>query len=634
MAGKRTSGGKAGTRAEDAAPRRKAGGLSKAVVWIILLLVVIGLGGYGAVNFSGRIDSIGKVGETPVPVERYARALSDEMRALQAQTGQNFTLSQLRAFGLDRQVLARVVGEVALEDEAARAGISLGDEELGRQLIEIAAFRGIDGTFDRQAYEFALDRIGMTKRQFEEQLRAEIARTLVQAGVVSATPAPPVLIDTLVAWLGERRDVSWARVGPEAIEGEIGQPNEDDLKAYYDEHADRYTLPETKVITYVWLTPDMLLDRIEVDDAALRALYEQNRDRFDQPERRLVERLVFPDRASAEAARARLDAGKASFEDLVAERGLALSDIDLGDVTREDLGTAADAVFALDAPGVVGPVDTPLGPALFRVNAILPAQSVPFEEAREELKAEYAAESAARLVAEQREPIADLIAGGATLEDLAKETDMELGHIDWTPASEEGIAAYPAFRAAAQAVKEGDFPEVKDLDNGGLFALRLDALRPPTLQPLETVREQVVADWQRDLRALRMAEKAAALAEALKQGADPEALGLSLKRETELKRDAFLEGLPDDFVATAFRMKPGELRTVSGADAAYVLRLDAVHPADPSDPDLAAARAGIERRVRQALAGDILAAFTGAVQNEAGISLDSAAINAVHAQFP
>jgi peptidyl-prolyl cis-trans isomerase D len=38
------------------------------------------------------------------------------------------------------------------------------------------------------------------------------------------------------------------------------------------------------------------------------------------PERRLVERLVYPDQAAADAARARLDAGE-SFETLVADRG-------------------------------------------------------------------------------------------------------------------------------------------------------------------------------------------------------------------------------------------------------------------------------------------------------------------------
>ena len=34
----------------------------------------------------------------------------------------------------------------------------------------------------------------------------------------------------------------------------------------------------------------------------------------------------------------------------------------------------------------------------------------------------------------------------------------------------EGIAAYDAFRSAASAVSEGDYPEVMQLDEGGIFA--------------------------------------------------------------------------------------------------------------------------------------------------------------------
>ena len=56
------------------------------------------------------------------------------------------------------------------------------------------------------------------------------------------------------------------------------------------------------------LTPEMLEDSVTLDEAALRDLYQQRIDEFRQPERRMVERLVFGDEASAQAAPDRLDA--------------------------------------------------------------------------------------------------------------------------------------------------------------------------------------------------------------------------------------------------------------------------------------------------------------------------------------
>ena len=101
--------------------------------------------------------------------------------------------------------------------------------------------------------------------------------------------------------------------------------------------------------------PEAIAADQPVDEAALQAAVRRaGSTNSSIPERRLVERLVYPDQAAADAARAELDAGT-TFEALVAERGLTLDAIDLGDVTREDLGAAGDAVFAAAEGGVVGP---------------------------------------------------------------------------------------------------------------------------------------------------------------------------------------------------------------------------------------------------------------------------------------
>jgi peptidyl-prolyl cis-trans isomerase D len=114
------------------------------------------------------------------------------------------------------------------------------------------------------------------------------------------------------------------------------------------------------------------------------------------------------------------------------------------------------------------------------VNAVLEATETSFEEARADLREELADEAARREIAVMREEIDDLLASGATLEELAETTPMSLGQIDFTATSEDEIAAYDAFRDAARAVEERDFPEVMDLSDGGLFALgSMKSCRPP-----------------------------------------------------------------------------------------------------------------------------------------------------------
>ena len=174
------------------------------------------------------------------------------------------------------------------------------------------------------------------------------------------------------------------RLGEADLVTPLPDPTEDELKAFHDANIARFTAPEAKRITYAALLPEAIAADQPVEEAVLRELYQGRIDEFVIPERRIVERLIFPDQAAADAARAELDAG-GSFEALVTARGLTLDAIDLGDVTRDDLGAAADAVFAAAEGAVVGPVESDLGQALYRVVTALDAEETTFEEARDTL---------------------------------------------------------------------------------------------------------------------------------------------------------------------------------------------------------------------------------------------------------
>ncbi len=602
------------------------------VVWIILVLLIVGLGGFGVTNFSGTVNSVGSVGDRDITVQRYARELQGQLNGLNAQLGTNLTLSQAQGFGIDQAVLQRLVANAAIEAEAGTVGLSVGDEEVRRQVLNMAEFQGINGSFDREAYRFMLDQNGLNERQFEADLRAEMARTLVQGAVIGGISTPDIYPNTMLNFIGQRRDFSFATLGPDALETGPAEPSDADLRAYFDANQDDFMLPETRAITYAWLTPDMLVDTIEIDEEALRALYDQRIDEFVRPERRLVERLILGD--AADDARARLDADEVSFEELAAERELELADIDLGDVTAEDLDAAGEAVFAVAEPGIVGPVDTPLGPALFRVNAILTAQETSFEDARDTLVGEFALDRARRVIGEMIEEVDDLLAGGATLEELADETEMRLGQTNWAEGATGGIAGYDAFREAATLAQEGDFPEVAQLEDGGIFALRVDEIVAPRLQDFADATPRAAEDWRAAETARLLAETTQALAERMRNGEDAAALGLDLQMESDITRERFIPDTPADFLTTVFEMEPGELRVVEAPTAAYLIKLHTIAEPDTDDPDYAANRQTLLSSLAQGVGADLLAAYSNAVTLEAGIEINQPAINAVHAQFP
>ncbi|WP_299783019.1 peptidyl-prolyl cis-trans isomerase [uncultured Roseobacter sp.] len=606
--------------------------ISKTAVWILMGLLILGLAGFGATSLTGNIRTIGTVGDMPVSVDNYARQLQQEMQAVQQQTGQVLLFAQAQQIGLDRAVLQRIIDTRALDHEAAQIGLSIGDGNLRDRILEIGAFRGIDGEFDREGYRFALEQSGISEAQFETQLREEVARTLMQGAILSGVVMPDAFVDTLVNYVGEQRSFTWARLSEADLETPIETPEDATLQAHYDENIADFTLPETKQITYALLSPDAMVDEVEIAEADLREAYDLRSEEFNQPERRLVERLAYLDDESASTAAAALETGT-DFETLVDNRGLALADIDLGDVTLADLGAAGEGVFAAEVGAVVGPLPSSLGPALFRVNAVLPAQFTSFEDAQAVLRPEVAADRARRLVEAQTENLDDLLAGGFTLEELAADTDMVLNKIDWSTESTEDIAAYEAFRRVALAVTEEDFPEIDQLEDGGLFALRLDAVLPPRPAPFEDVREEVLAHWQATEVESRLAAQVNAQMSQLTEGTPFAELGLDAVREENLLRSDFVGGTPPGFLSEVFDMAVGDISVQPHDGAIVVVRLDEI--SGPSeDEDTETIRAQLAEQADQALAQNVFEIFGTDVTRRANPQINPQALQAVHVNFP
>ncbi|WP_296431855.1 peptidylprolyl isomerase [Yoonia sp.] len=600
--------------------------------WIIVGVLLVGLAGFGSGGLNGTVRTIGTVGDKEVTVTSYQRALNEQIRAFSAQVGQQITFQQAQSFGLDQVALNQVVLLRTLDNEADELGISVGDARVFERLQAIPSFQGAGG-FNRETYRLALQQSGQTAAEFETGIREEVARTLLQGAVVSGLPEADAYADALVQYISEVRAMTWATVGPEALTAPIAGATQADQQAYYDANPDAFTAPETREITYAWLIPNMIIDNMVVSDAAIAQLYQERIAQFVQPERRLVERLVYLDETRATAALAQVAAGEATFEDLVAERGLALTDIDLGDVDLETLGAAGDAVFAAEPGEVVGPFNTSLGPALFRMNAVLAAQETTLDDATEQLRDELAAEAAREYINDNANPIVDLIAGGATMADLADRTDMELGTMSWTADMFEGIAAYDAFRREAAEVQEGQFAEIFDLADGGIFALTLDSVTPPTLRPLDDVRDEVIAAWQVQARQQAVMTTAQEIADGILPLTSFEDLGLDALTEEGLTRRSFVEGTPPNFNVQLFEMTVGEVRVIAAGDRALIVRLDDIAAPDLTDLSVIAQRTALAENAAAGIAQDMFEAYATSLQQRTDTDINQATINAVNAQF-
>jgi peptidyl-prolyl cis-trans isomerase D len=613
----------------------RRGSTGKVFVWIILVLLILGLAGFGANSVGGNITTIGSVGRTDISTGDYFRALQQELSLESRRRGQQVTIQQARAEGIDQRVLDRLAGVAALSEETRELQLSVGDAEVAVQLRGVPAFQGPTGAFDRDRYEFALRQNGTRPTEFEDELRLVAARALLQQSVTGGLTVSETYANTIYNFLGERRSFRWAELDESFLTEDIPAPTDAQLQSFYEAEGAQFRTAEIRKLSYAWLTPDMLLDTIEVDEAQLRALYDARSAQYNQPERRLVERLGFASAEEALKAKSDIEGGAATFEQLVEDRGLTLEDVDQGEVARADLDAdVADVVFALDQPGLTEPVQTSLGPVLYRVNALLEATTISFEDVRDDLVAEFTADRARRIIEDEIVAVDDLLVGGATIAELGDETPMQVGTLDYTGESGDGIAGYAAFRAEVAQLDTGDFPEVRELSDGGIFAVQLDEIVPPALPPLADIRADVVTAWTADQQAQKLAALGEELAEQIRGGTRMASLDLAARAEIDLARSDFIEEAPVGLLARVFEMEEGEIAFVQDPSGrAAMIELTDISTPSLIDERAEAVTGQLNAVASEGLAADVFELFGRAVQNRHGLSLDQTAVNAVISQF-
>ena len=596
-------------------------------------LLILGLGGFGAVNLNGSARTVGEVGDKSISVDNYARELQQQIRAIESQSGEQLSFQEAQAIGLDRAVLQRLVRLRALDNEADEMGLSIGDTNLRERVVEIPSFQGVDGNFDREGYRFALQQAGLNENEFEQSLREEAGRTLLQQAITGGVSMPEAYANTLVSYVGEQRSFTWAKLTQDDLDAPLPDATDAQLRAFYDDNADRFMLPASKTITYITMGPQDLLDEVELTDEELQAAYDDRADEYIQPERRLIERLVFRDQEATDQAAAALEVDGTTFEALVADRGLSLSDVDLGDLSQQQLGAAGDAVFNAEVGDIVGPLPSNLGPALFRVNGVLPSLNTTFEEARPTLVQDLAADRAARLVEVRARDLDDQLAGGATLEQIAEDSKMTLSTIEWTQDSSESIAAYAGFREAATRLTENDFPQIEQLDDGSVFAMRLDGTKEERPNPFDAARADVAAAWRNEQLIDALRAKAETLQAELADGGDFAELGLEPKTGSDQSRDAVVSAAPQGFIAAVFDAAPGDVKLLEGTDEVALVRLDRIKDA-AEDDRMTQVKTQIAAQLDDQLSQALFAAFSDDVIRRTAPRVDQQAIDAVHVNFP
>lgn len=606
---------------------------------LLLVVLVLSFAVWGVSDFftGFQQNTVATVGSTDISAQDFQRTYDQEVRRLQQQLGTPISQEMARQLGVPQQVLARLVSQATLQEAASDLGLGLSDQALAERIANDPRYQGSNGTFDRGLLTQIIAGMGMTEDQFIVQARNEYTRGQLGDALASGVSTPQSYLRAMQQFRDERRTLSYVVLAAPPA-SEIADPDETTLTAYFEANKARWNAPELRSLIYATLSPEAIARPADVSDADAQARYDANSGRFSTVERRQIQQILFPSRVEAEAAAAALSSGKI-FDDIIAERGLKLEDVDLGMLTREQVIDAAirEAAFALQANATSPIVDTAFGPVILRVTTIEPAVVTSFDSVKDQLKTEIANERAATEINEMHDAVEDARAGGDSLANVAERyglTVVAVSDVDATGNDATGtpVAGLPRPVVTAAFQTEVGFPNAPVEPSRGTYVwYDVTAITAPRERPLAEVRDAVVAAWK-DAERQRLVDARAADAKAALDGGGNLAEiaaqnGTPVLTTTGITRATAPTGaLSSAAIATAFDAREGTAVTAAGTDplTALVLKVDSitVPPFDANAPEVASISAQLDPQ----FLSDLLGLYIGELQKKTDLRINEAVL--------
>ncbi len=493
---------------------------------IIVLALSFGVWGIGDAFIGHSGDVVAVVGDTEVTSTQFSRAFRREVQRLQ-QTYPQITSQEANEMGVSNQVLAILVRQALLDEEADALGLRTPDGRVVQALHDTAAFHDESGRFDRAAYERALSRNRITPEEYESLIRADLRRSQLLGTIGSPRPAPRALSDALYRYQEEARNAAYVLIAGTTMT-QVPAPTEAELLAYHEANAALFTAPEYRALTLARLSIDAIRAELEVSEDDLRAAYDTRIGEFETPEQRSVQQILAVDQALINEGAEMLGAGK-SFEEVseaLAARGA--TSFSLGAVERGDLDPAVtEVVFSLEAGAVSDPVASRFGWHLFKLDGITPARAQDFAEIREQLRSDLAEELAYDDLYRLHDAFEDARAGEAPLEMAARPLGIPIEVIDSMDAIGldragdpvlAGVESRDEILALALDTEAGAESPLIELSDGSFVALRVDRIDAPAVKPLDDIRDEVRESLLRERRSEAAETQARAFADSIAGG--------------------------------------------------------------------------------------------------------------------
>ena len=484
--------------------------INKFFAWIIVLLLILGLAGFGLQDVLSRwgTSKLATVGEVEISTEEFGQSFIREVNYISQNIGKNITIEEAKSFGLHLQVLERLINRSLLDQLLIDLKISVGDVLLLKNLKTNPIFKNAEGKFDRKKYNDYLSKINLSENKFEKILRNDISRGLFTQILDVNFNHNQNIVKTISDYIGEEREVKLYRLNYDT-DTSLQDFNKDEVRKFYENNKNNYSSKSMRKYSVININQSQFLTEIELTEEELQDIYEDRKQNFTQPELRELSRIIFQTSDLANEALNKILSNEKTFEQIGKDLNLNRKEINFGTYSKIDLGDELSG-FIFDTKikknSIVGPINGELGFELYKVTEIIPEDVLSKEKAKSQIINEIQLENSLNKLSEIIPEVEDMIASGETLEEIARKYQMNIENIEISKGDElpkkyrnKNLKTY--FDEASN-----DNSDLLQIEDNSFISIRLDEEIEPTIPSFEKIYDQLLDDYKLS-QTLKLMEK-------------------------------------------------------------------------------------------------------------------------------
>lgn len=624
----------------EAIRERSKGWLAKVILaFITIPFALWGIDSY--LHDAGSNVAVAKVDGETVTVQEYGNALQNLRNKLQSEG--KVDPAMLDNPEVKQSVLDRLITTRLLASEVKQAKFMISDEQLSKYIISLPEFQQ-DGQFSQELYDQVLQQNHLSPSQFESMMRRDLLQQQARESLAALAYQPHAVAENTLKIEHQQREVSVAEIKAADFVNQV-KIDPAQVKAYYDEHKDKFRVPEQVKLEFVLMSANALIPGMKTTDDEVKKYYAENGAKFQGDEQRRASHILISfgvsptpkakqeALAKAKDVLAQVKKNPEKFAEIAKKYSQDPGSAEKGG----DLGTFAhgamvkpfeDAVFAMKPGEISDLVESEFGYHIIKLTEINGA-SQSFDTVKPQIRAELMYQKALAKFSEQAENFSNMVyEQSSSLQPAAKAFGLQVQTTGWMSRA-EGAKFFKNDKLmdmvfSDEVLKDHRNTEAVEVSPNSLVSARVVDYKPAAPRTYDEVKGGI-EEYLKLLEATKLAtQKGQAALKDLEAGKTVDGLDW-IPPVTVDRKNA--QGLTDLTMTEAFKIDASKVPAYAGVaqlNKGYLL----VKVSSVSNVLSDADRQTAELDLQAALSSEYVAAYLKSLKDKSKITINTQVLSA------